>query len=543
MNKREIVCYNFDGSGIEGKAEKVFFPKTPEDVQSIIRSGNFDVVPRGSGTGLMGGAVPKKSIVVDLSKMDKITEFDPKKNTVRVEAGISVKELNEKLNAVGFEFPIYYSNLDISKIGSIIALNSPGNRSLRYGTAKDWTDEIEFVNGRGELMKNSKSDLMDFCGMEGITGIITKAKLRIKPLTKRSASVFQSEELEEVLSVARRLKLEKEVILLQLFPPEVSKLLGFPEKYNLIIEFDSERGKIRNQDYENLIDLKDRVFYYLYKDGYYDSEDPKLYFDRLRDLFSFLELNKVPYFSYLGSGNVHVFFKENDYKKQDVIKNIEKTRVKFASYGFGLKRKNFIDDFEKKVILRVKKRHDPFGKINKGKMIDFDSRVVEPGDDVPDSRTRERFFDKIKDIKPGNGEEKTASFVSEDLKKQESQAELSKEEVKDVEDFNKNIMSKKARINELIRNVVGEQKSGVSDNISEIPGKQSVRHPVKAVSESDSKEKSLIDSIMTNKYAKKSDDKKEVKEGDNKEKKQDSDESDIIKRIMTNKYRRDENAS
>ena len=79
-------------------------------------------------------------------------------------------------------------------------------------------EEIEFVNGRGELMKIGKADLGDVCGMEGITGIIISAVLKIIPQIKRSASIFQSEDISEIFSIARRLKLEKEICSLTLFP-------------------------------------------------------------------------------------------------------------------------------------------------------------------------------------------------------------------------------------------------------------------------------------------------------------------------------------
>ena len=78
---------------------------------------------------------------------------------------------------------------------------------------KDWVEGTEFVNGKGEIIKTSKADLGDVCGMEGITGIIVSAKLRITPLIKRTASVFQTDNLDELLSIARRLKQEKEMLL------------------------------------------------------------------------------------------------------------------------------------------------------------------------------------------------------------------------------------------------------------------------------------------------------------------------------------------
>ena len=250
MNKKEMICYNADASGLKGVAERVVFPNNIKQIQGIIKAPAIDIVPRGAGSGLVGGCVPNNSVVVDMSKMNKVLEFNPGKRIVRVEAGITLRELNEKLNARGFEFPIDVSNEGISTIGGMIATNASGDRSMKYGTMKDWIEGVEFVNGEGEIMKTSKADLGDVCGMEGITGIIVSVRLRVSPLIKRTASIFQSDSIDEILSVARRLKSEKEVVKLKLFSKYVSKLLGLPEKYNLIIEFDSDRGKIKDEEYK-----------------------------------------------------------------------------------------------------------------------------------------------------------------------------------------------------------------------------------------------------------------------------------------------------
>mgnify|MGYP000035338543 CR=1 FL=1 len=252
MNKRELVCYNTDASRMIGKAENVYFPKSKEEVSSIVRNSALDIVPRGAGTNFMGGTIPNNSIVIDLGKMNKVTEFNPIKKTVHVEAGITINELNEKLNSVGFEFPIYNSYKLFSTIGGLIALNLSGERSMKYGNVRDWIEEIEFVNGKGEISKTSKADMMDICSMEGITGVITEATIKIIPLIKRTASIFQSDNIEEIFDMFRKLKSEKEVVMLMLIPPSVSEWLGFKKKYNLIIEFDTNRGKIYGEEYLKL---------------------------------------------------------------------------------------------------------------------------------------------------------------------------------------------------------------------------------------------------------------------------------------------------
>ncbi len=392
MNKKEMICYNTDASQLIGNAEKVVFPESVEKVQSIIKTSNLDVVPRGAGTKFLGGSIPENSIIVDMNKMNKIVNIDKKKNIVHVEAGISIKELNEKLNGLGFEFPFQQIN-NANTIGGMIATNVSNFRG-KYGKIKDWIEEISFVNGRGELMKTSKVDLGDVCGMEGITGIIVNVKLKIIPKIEKSISIFQTNDLNEILSISRRLKLEKDIIMLQVFPEMISEILDLPKKYNLIIEFESKRGKIRGKEYEKILDLKNKVYCCLSEREYYNQEDSKFFFDKLKEFILYLEVNQIPYLAYLKSGIVYYFFKENEQdKKKQTIDLMRRIGGKFVT-GIGIKRKASVDNFEKKIIQRVKLRHDPFGKLNKGKFIDFEAKISAGKHLEPLQR------DEIEEIKP-----------------------------------------------------------------------------------------------------------------------------------------------
>jgi FAD/FMN-containing dehydrogenase len=393
VNKRELICYETDASRIVGKAEKVVFPENLEDVKKVVKTAGFDLVPRGAGTGFVGGVVPNNSIVVDMSKMTLVSNFSASKKNVRVEAGVTVKELNEKLGSVGYEFPICPANTGISSIGGMIATNASGNRSMKYGVMKDWIDEIEFVNGKVELIKTSKADVMEVCGMEGITGIIVGASLRVIPKISRSISVFQSDSLEEVLSIARKLKQEKDTCMLAFFSKIVSKMLGFPESYHIIIEFDSSRGKVVGEEYEKLFRIKERAYTTLFSEGYYNSEDPRLFFDTIKEFVLFLEQNQIPYFGDLGTGIIHPFFKDSEKTKRNlVVELIKKMRFKLGKYGYGLTRKHFLDDFDSRLINRVKLRQDPNEKFNNKKLIDAVSPVLKEKEAAEKRVVREELF-------------------------------------------------------------------------------------------------------------------------------------------------------
>jgi len=364
MIDNELVCYNTDNSGLHGNAKRILFPESIAEIKKLILDSQ-NIVPRGLATNIVGGCIPSGSDVFDMKKMNNIN-FDFKTKLVSVEAGVTIKELNEKLKSIGYEFPIFGEGT----IGGMIAMDSPSFMGA-YGNIKEWIEEIEFVNGRAELIKFSKSDIGEVCGLEGITGIIVRAKLSVISYNERSLSIFQSGDIEEIFLVIKRLKLEKTIAMMRLYSPYYSKILGFPEKYHIFVGFENSNGKIKGEDCDILLKKIMKDYYLMNKNGYRSSEDPKLLFEKLKEFTMFLDSIGVPYSGDLSLGIIFPFFKD-DSSKEEVIRMINRINGRPGKYGIGLRRKNKVDNLQKKIVHRVKMRHDPYLKMNKGKYIDID---------------------------------------------------------------------------------------------------------------------------------------------------------------------------
>src|SRR5207302_10184548 len=87
----ELDLYARDASIISGRAEVVCFPLTTAEIQAcvrIARAHGRPFVPRGSGTGLAGGAVPVGDpVVIVTTKMTRILEVDDDDRVAWVDAG------------------------------------------------------------------------------------------------------------------------------------------------------------------------------------------------------------------------------------------------------------------------------------------------------------------------------------------------------------------------------------------------------------------------------------------------------------------------
>ena len=89
----DIIPYSFDGTAaISQRPAAVVLATTTDEVSRLVKWANQTKTPliaRGSGTGLSGGSVPTAgSVVVCLSRFDKVLELDRKNLTLMVEPGV-----------------------------------------------------------------------------------------------------------------------------------------------------------------------------------------------------------------------------------------------------------------------------------------------------------------------------------------------------------------------------------------------------------------------------------------------------------------------
>lgn len=176
------------------QAKAILFPHTTEEVQKIVlwaRENKMALVPSGGRTGLSGAACATKGeVVVSFEKMNKIKEFNPINQTVRVQAGVVTETLQDYAKEKGLFYPVDFAARGSSQIGGNIATNAGGIKVVRYGLTRDWIASLKVVTGRGEILELNKElvknatglDLRHmFIGSEGILGFITEASIKLAP--------------------------------------------------------------------------------------------------------------------------------------------------------------------------------------------------------------------------------------------------------------------------------------------------------------------------------------------------------------------------
>ena len=272
--KEDIYPYAFDTAPLKNKITPplcVCFPKTTEDIQKLIifaSKNGLNIVPRGAATCHTSGCKPNdKSIVLHLSLMDKILDFNKEDLTIKVEPYVTVKKIQETVEKEGLFFPPDPSNLAVSTIGGAVALSSGGPRAFKYGTTKDFVINLKVVLPSGEIIETGSNVAKNvtgynltqlFTGSEGTLGVISEVTLKLipKPEKRRVTLCY----FDTLLSAAKGVN---DVINALIVPSTLDLLdkntLQTIEKYNptgllcdkeaaLLIEVDGSSAKIEEDN-------------------------------------------------------------------------------------------------------------------------------------------------------------------------------------------------------------------------------------------------------------------------------------------------------
>jgi len=188
-----------------GKSALVLKPATTDEVSRIVKAlaaAGVGIVPQGGNTSLCGGSVPDESgtqVIVNLSRMNKVRAIDPDNNTMTVEAGCVLANLQAEADKHDRLFPLSLAAEGSCEIGGNLSTNAGGTGVLRYGNTRELVLGLEVVlpdgevwNGlRGLRKDNTGYDLKHlFIGAEGTLGIITAAVMKLFPKPRSRATAI-----------------------------------------------------------------------------------------------------------------------------------------------------------------------------------------------------------------------------------------------------------------------------------------------------------------------------------------------------------------
>jgi len=191
VEPEDVIVYEQDGSIFQVMPEIVVLPGDVEQVVAVIKAAkeaNVAIVPRGSGTGLAGGAVPAEGgIVLSMARLDRILKIDLDNQIAIVEPGVINIDITKAVAKDGFFYAPDPSSQAACSIGGNVANNSGGPHTLAYGVTTNHVLGVEVVLDDGAVVwlggETPDSPGYDLCGVfvgsEGTLGIVTKVVVRL----------------------------------------------------------------------------------------------------------------------------------------------------------------------------------------------------------------------------------------------------------------------------------------------------------------------------------------------------------------------------
>ena len=181
----------------------VLRPANTAEVSAILELAhetNTKIVPQSGNTGLVNGQIPQgDEMLLSLNRMTKIISVDAADNSITVEAGCILKNIQEAADVVDRLFPLSLASEGSCRIGGNLSTNAGGLNVLAYGNTRELCLGLEVVmadgrvwNGLKALRKdNTGYDMKDlFIGAEGTLGVITAAVLKLFPKPNRHDTAF-----------------------------------------------------------------------------------------------------------------------------------------------------------------------------------------------------------------------------------------------------------------------------------------------------------------------------------------------------------------
>ena len=207
--KADLLPYTKDTYRIRLEDEYRYFPdfvvlpETTADVQGVVRiaaTRKIPLIPKGGGSNRTGMLVPiHGGILVDTIKMSRVLEVNRPNLYVTAQPGITLKELDDRLEGHGLWLTQEQGSLKVATVGGSISTSGFSRRHQKHGTIANRVMSLEVVLADGSVLRTGPKVLYTstgyrlhqlFVGAEGTLGIITEATLRVEPIPERKDIVL-----------------------------------------------------------------------------------------------------------------------------------------------------------------------------------------------------------------------------------------------------------------------------------------------------------------------------------------------------------------
>lgn len=159
-NKETFQRYLSDASNFQGQCDTIYIPESKEELHSLViqlYKNKTQITIAGNGTGLTGGRVPVRGVVISLEKFNGIRNFNSNLLTVETDSAVILRDLQNYLNARGYFYPPDPTETNCF-VGGTIACNASGAKSFSYGSTRNFVNKLHILLPTGENLFLSRGE-------------------------------------------------------------------------------------------------------------------------------------------------------------------------------------------------------------------------------------------------------------------------------------------------------------------------------------------------------------------------------------------------
>ncbi len=198
--------------------QAVVRPESTEEVSRVLRlchDRRVPVIPYGGGSGVLAGAETRdeRTVVIDLSRINRLIELDDLSLQVTCGAGMLIRDLEAIVQDKGFKLGHYPQSMDLAQMGGLAATRSTGQFSTGYGSIEDLLVGLEAVLADGTVVRIKNvprratgPDLRHlFLGSEGAFAVITEVTVKMFPVPEAVwKQAYRVETMRQGLEIIRQ---------------------------------------------------------------------------------------------------------------------------------------------------------------------------------------------------------------------------------------------------------------------------------------------------------------------------------------------------